>query len=122
MNVLSLFDGMSCGQIALNKLGIKVDNYFASEIDENAIKVTKHNYPDTKHIGSVTEILSGDLPNIDLLIGGSSCQNFSFAGSRIGMKSADDFEILTLKQYLGLKNEGLNSKGKVFFSGSMLGS
>ena len=53
MNVLSLFDGISCGQIALNKLGIKYDNYFASEIDENAIKITQHNYPSTKQIGNI---------------------------------------------------------------------
>jgi len=79
MNVLSLFDGMSCGQIALNKLGIKYDNYFASEIDKHAIKVTQSNYPNTKHIGSVTEVKSIDLPEIDLLIGGSPCQGFSFA-------------------------------------------
>ena len=58
MNVLSLFDGMSCGQISLNKLGIKYDNYYASEIDKYAIQVTKHNYPQTKHIGSITEINS----------------------------------------------------------------
>jgi len=54
MNVLSLFDGMSCGQIALKQLGFKVDNYFASEIDEKAIKVAKHNFPNTIHIGDVT--------------------------------------------------------------------
>ena len=73
MNVLSLFDGMSCGQIALNKLGIKVDNYFASEIDKHAIKVTQHNYPSTIQIGDVTKVKGEDLPKIDLLIGGSPC-------------------------------------------------
>jgi len=56
MNVLSLFDGISCGQIALERAGIKIDNYYASEIDINAIKVTKHNYPNTKHIGDINEI------------------------------------------------------------------
>ena len=56
INVLSLFDGMSCGQIAFDKLGIEVDNYFASEIDKYAIQVTKHNYPNTKHIGDVTQV------------------------------------------------------------------
>ena len=73
MNVLSLFDGMSCGRIALDQLGIKVDNYFASEIDKHAIKVTQHNYPNTIQIGDVTKIKGNDLPNIDLLIGGSPC-------------------------------------------------
>lgn len=83
INVLSLFDGMSCGQIALDKLGIEVDNYFASEIDKYAIQVTKHNYPNTKHIGDVTKVKGSDLPNIDLLIGGSPCQGFSFAGKQL---------------------------------------
>ena len=84
MNVLSLFDGMSCGQIALNKLGIKYDNYFASEIDKYAIQVTKKNYPDTKHIGSVEFVNGSNLPEIGLLIGGSPCQSFSLAGDGSG--------------------------------------
>jgi site-specific DNA-cytosine methylase len=73
MNVLSLFDGMSCGQIALNRAGIKYDNYYASEIDKYAIQVTQKNYPDTKQLGSVVDVKSTDLPKIDLLIGGSPC-------------------------------------------------
>lgn len=77
MNVLSLFDGMSCGQIALNRANIHYDNYFASEIKDIAIKVTKHNYPNTIHIGDVTKIDLSTLPKIDLLIGGSPCQDFS---------------------------------------------
>lgn len=84
INVLSLFDGMSCGQIALDKLGIKVDNYFASEIDKYAIQVTQKNYPNTKQIGSVTEVKGVDLPKIDLLFGGSPCQSFSRAGDGSG--------------------------------------
>ena len=83
MNVLSLFDGMSCGQIALNKLGIKYDNYFASEIDKYAIQVTQKNYPNTKQIGSVVDVKGENLPKIDLLIGGSPCQGFSFAGKQL---------------------------------------
>ena len=77
MNVLSLFDGMSCGQIALNKLGVKYDNYFASEIDKYAIKVTQKNYPNTKQLGSVLDVKGSDLPKIDLLFGGSPCQDLS---------------------------------------------
>jgi DNA (cytosine-5)-methyltransferase 3A len=83
-NVLSLFDGMSCGQIALNKLGIKYDNYYASEIDEPAISVTQHNYPNTIQMGSITELQSSELPKIDLLFGGSPCQSFSNAGNGTG--------------------------------------
>ena len=83
MNVLSLFDGMSCGQIALNKLAIKYDNYFASEIDKYAIQVTQNNYPNTKQIGSVTDVNAEDLPNIDLFIGGSPCQGFSTSGKML---------------------------------------
>jgi site-specific DNA-cytosine methylase len=86
MNVLSLFDGMSCGQIALDKLGIKVDNYFASEIDKYAISITQKNYPNTKQIGSVTEVKGVDLPKIDLLIGGSPCQGFSTAGNELNFE------------------------------------
>jgi len=83
LNVLSLFDGMSCGQIALERAGIKVDNYFASEIDKYAIAVTQANYPNTKQVGSVTDLKSSSLPKIDLLVGGSPCQGFSFAGKQL---------------------------------------
>jgi DNA (cytosine-5)-methyltransferase 3A len=82
MNVLSLFDGMSCGQIALNKAGVKYENYFASEIDKHAIAVTMSNYPNTKQVGSITDLQG--MENIDLLIGGSPCQSFSNAGLRNG--------------------------------------
>lgn len=77
MVVLSLFDGISCGQIALNRAGIKVDKYYASEVDTNAIKVTKHNYPDTIHIGDVNAIDFSQYEGIDILIGGSPCQDLS---------------------------------------------
>jgi len=83
MNVLSLFDGISCGQIALKRADIKVDNYFASEIDKYAIKVTQHNYPNTIQLGDVKEIDISKLPKIDLLIGGSPCQGFSFMGNQL---------------------------------------
>ena len=83
MNVLSLFDGMSCGQIALNKAGIKYGKYFSSEIDKFAMQVTQHNYPETIQIGDVTQVKGSDLPKIDLLIGGSPCQGFSFAGKQL---------------------------------------
>lgn len=84
INVLSLFDGMSCGQIALNKIGIKYDNYYSSEIDKYAIQVTQHNYPKTIQIGDVTKIKGENLQKIHLLIGGSPCQSFSNAGNGTG--------------------------------------
>lgn len=83
MNVLSLFDGISCGHIALDRAGIKVDKYFASEIKDIAIKVTQSNYPDTIQIGDVTKVSADELPQIDLLIGGSPCQDFSLANKNI---------------------------------------
>jgi len=83
INVLSLFDGMSCGQIALEKAGIEVDKYYAAEIDKYAIKVAKANYPDMIHLGDVREVKADSLPKIDLLIGGSPCQGFSFAGKQL---------------------------------------
>jgi site-specific DNA-cytosine methylase len=114
INVLSLFDGMSCGQIALNKVGIEYENYFASEIDEYGIKVSTHNFPNTKHLGNVKEICYSELPKIDLLIGGSPCQSFSFAGKQKGMSSKDNVEILTLKHYLDLKSNGFEFQGQSY--------
>lgn len=85
MNVLSLFDGMSCGQIALNRIGIKPAKYYAAELDKYAITVTQANYPDTMQLGDVTGWREWDIDwaSIDLLIGGSPCQGFSFAGKQL---------------------------------------
>ena len=79
MNVLSLFDGISCGQIALERVGIKVDNYFASEIDKYTIKVTQNNYPNTIQLGDIKTINLDELSKIDMIIGGSPCQSLSIA-------------------------------------------
>lgn len=106
ITVLSLFDGISCGRIALERAGIKVDNYFASEIDKHAIKVTQHNYPDTIQLGSVTDIKGSDLPKIDLCIGGSPCQGFSIAGKKLNF---DDDRSKLFFEFVRLKNE-LNPK------------
>ena len=100
MNVLSLFDGMSCGRIALERSGFKIDRYFASEIDKYAIKVAKANYPDTIHLGDVRDVMWPETfegEKIDLLIGGSPCQGFSWAGKRLNFddpRSALFFEFV----------------------------
>lgn len=120
MNVLSLFDGMSCGQIALNRIGVKVSKYFASEIKPIAIEVTKKNFPNTIHIGDVTKasfkdrILytengSFDVGQIDLIIGGSPCQDFSLANNnRLGLKGQKSS---LFYEYVRLKEE---TKAKYF--------
>jgi DNA (cytosine-5)-methyltransferase 3A len=102
MNVLSVFDGLSCGQIALNRVGIKYDKYFASEVDKHAIKVTQHNYPNTIQLGDVTKVKGPDLPKIDLLFGGSPCQGFSFAGKQLNF---DDPRSKLFFEFVRLKNE-----------------
>jgi DNA (cytosine-5)-methyltransferase 3A len=114
MNVLSLFDGMSCGQQALERTGIKVNQYFASEIDKYAIQVTMANYPNTIQLGSVVDVDGYSLPKIDIIMGGSPCQSFSFAGKRKGMSTKDEQEILTLDHYLRLKSEGYEFEGQSY--------
>lgn len=111
INVLSLFDGISCGQLALQRAGIPVNQYFASEIDKHAIKVTQHNFPNTIQLGSVVNVKAADLPKIDLLIGGSPCQSFSFAGKRNGMSTTCNQDVLSLECYLELKNSNFEFEG-----------
>lgn len=114
MNVLSVFDGISCGRVALEKAGIKIDLYFASEIDKHAIRVSQSNYPTIIRLGDVREIDINDLPKINLFIGGSPCQSFSFAGKRKGMATKDNIEIYTLEQYLELKKQGFEFEGQSY--------
>lgn len=114
MNVLSLFDGMSCGQIALNRLGIEYDKYFSSEVDKFTLKITEKNYPNTIQLGDVSKVNVDELPKIDLLIGGSPCQNFTFAGTRKGMSTKDNIEITSLEQYLDLKERGFEFAGQSY--------
>jgi len=102
INVLSLFDGISCGQIALERAGIEVENYFASEIDKYAMQITMANYPNTKQLGDVKNVTATQLPKIDLLIGGSPCQGFSFAGA--GLNFEDERSKLFF-EFVRLKNE-----------------
>jgi DNA (cytosine-5)-methyltransferase 3A len=99
MKVLSLFDGMSCGMIALDRLGIKVDKYYASEIDKYAIQVSQNNYPEIIQIGDVCDIKAEDYQDIDLILAGSPCQGFSFAGKQLAFddpRSSLFFEFVRL--------------------------
>lgn len=114
MVVLSLFDGMSCGQIALRQLGIVPEVYYASEIDKYAIGQAQLNFPETVQLGDVVQVDVCRLRPIDLLIGGSPCQSFSFAGKRAGMSTIDKEEICTLKRYLELKSEGFQFEGESY--------
>ena len=103
MNVLSCFDGMSCGQIALNKVGIDYNAYYASEIDKHAIQVTQANYPNTVQLGDIRSVDPLALPKIDLLIGGSPCQGFSFAGKQLNFEDPRSklfFDFVRLKETL----------------------
>ena len=102
LTVLSLFDGMSCGAIALREAGIKVKQYFASEIDKTAILQATHNFPDTIQLGSVVNLSAANLPKIDLLIGGSPCQGFSFAGKQMNFK---DPRSVLFFEYVRILNE-----------------
>jgi DNA (cytosine-5)-methyltransferase 3A len=109
LNVLSLFDGMSCGQLALQRAGIKVNQYYAAEIDKYAMQVTQKNFPNTIQLGDVTKVKGSDLPKIDLIIGGSPCQGFSFAGK--GLNFEDERSKLFF-EFVRLINE---CKPKYFF-------
>jgi len=113
MNILSLFDGLGGGRIALERAGIQVDNYYASEVDKYAITVAKHNYPDIIELGDIRKWREWDLPEIDLIIGGSPCQSFSIAGRRDGMSIAG-MEITSLEQYETLKAGGVEFEGQSY--------
>jgi DNA (cytosine-5)-methyltransferase 3A len=114
MNILSLFDGMSCGQLALNRVNINYGKYYASEIEKNSIKVTQHNFPNTIQLGDVSKVNGKDLDKIDLIMGGSPCQSFSFAGKMKGMATKDEKEIISLESYLSLKEAGFEFEGESY--------
>jgi DNA (cytosine-5)-methyltransferase 3A len=106
-NVVSVFDGMSCGQIALNQVGIDYENYYASEIDKYAIQITNKNFPNTNQMGSIVDLKSENLPEIDLLFGGSPCQDLS--GLKNEGKGLEGEKSKLFWEFVRLKNE-LNPK------------
>lgn len=114
MNALSLFDGMSGGQIALTELDIPIDKYYASEIDKYAMQFTIQNFPDTIQVGDVRELDINKLDKIDLLIGGSPCQSLSMAGKRKGLSTKEGIEIFDLEMYLELKENGFEFEGQSY--------
>lgn len=118
IRVLSLFDGMACGAIALKELDIPLQYYISSEIDSNAIRAEKMNFPDMIQVGSVTDIDVDDLVERygvpDLLIGGSPCQSFSMSGTRKGMATEEGEEVYTLERYLELKQCGFSFSGQSY--------
>lgn len=114
INVLSLFDGMSAGQLALNKLNIPINNYYASEIEESAIKVTQHHFPNTKQLGDVTKWKEWDInwSEIDLVIGGSPCQGFSFAGKQLNF---NDERSKLFFEFVNICHRVADENPKMFF-------
>lgn len=102
MNVLSLFDGISCGQLALKRAGIPYDAYYASEIDKYAIQITQNYFPDTQQLGDVRNIKTDTLPPITLLIGGSPCTGFSLVGK---MLNFEDPQSKLFFEYVRILNE-----------------
>ena len=112
MKVLSLFDGISCGMVALERAGIPVDTYYASEIDKNAIAISQKNYPNIIRLGDVTKWREWDIPwaEIDLLIGGSPCQGFSFAGKQLNFndpRSKLFFEFVDILNHIRKHNQNV---------------
>lgn len=114
INVLSLFDGISCGRQALERSGFNVGKYYASEIHEPSILVAKTRYPDIKHVGDVRYLKGEDFKDVHILMGGSPCQNFSLCGTRKGMVTIQNEEVTELSHYLKLKSEGFVFHGESY--------
>ena len=122
LKVISLFDGMSCGRISLDKAGIPVDSYHASEIEKYPIMVASHNYSDITQVGDVCDVDPDDYYDYDLIIAGSPCQGMSPAGKKKGLTTNDGQLIDSLEKYMFLKDMGYtyNKKGSKYFNESCL--
>lgn len=118
IRVLSLFDGMSCGQIALRELGIPVAAYYASEVDKFAIAQTQLNFPETIQLGDVRNIdvdrLCDEAGEFDLLLAGFPCTDLSLAGKRRGMSTTTKEKVTSLSQYIDLKDAGFEFAGQSY--------
>lgn len=118
IRVLSLFDGMSCGQIALRDLGFPIEVYYASEIDKFAIAQTQLNFPDTVQLGDVRNIdvdkLCDEVGEFDLLLAGFPCTDLSLAGTRRGMSTTTKEKVTSLSQYIDLKDAGFEFAGQSY--------
>ena len=119
LNIISLFDGMSCGMLAAVAAGINVATYLASEIEKAPMAVSNANWRDSiTQIGNVLGVMDiitkPDFPLQDLLVGGSPCQDFSMAGKRKGAATSQGFEVTTLERYLELKADGVEFEGQSY--------
>lgn len=105
---------MEIGREIFDELGIGVNKWYGSEVNTYSLAVSKYHYKDIIHLGDISQIKSEDLSSIDIIIGGSPCQGFSFAGKKIGMATKEKIEITTLEGYLELKNEGFEFDGQSY--------
>jgi DNA (cytosine-5)-methyltransferase 3A len=112
INVFAMFDGLRGGAIVFDKLGVPINEYYSSEIDKNAIKIGRKNYPKCVELGDITEINVFDLDPIDIILMGFPCKNLSMQGNKEGMTTEESVDILSLDQYLKLKESGFKFKGE----------
>lgn len=114
LRVLSLFDGMGSGWIALKELGILVGRGYSSEVDKFAIRQIKMNFPDVEHLGDIRCIQGASLGHIDLIMAGSPCTNLSIGGNKVGLSTVDGEEVITLERYLELKEQNFEFEGESY--------
>ena len=114
MNDLSLFDGIACCRLALQRANITVDTYYASEIEKSSMRIALNNFSDIIQVGDIKNLKASDFKDIDLITFGSPCTNFSIAGKRNGMITKDKIIIDSLDKYLYYKKEGYVFEGQSY--------